>query len=99
MTLDCCPFCGNGADEDGISIETSKHRLGLIAAYIKCGHCAAQGGTVIGETEDEAIASAVRDWNQKDLRPNTVCHQVTRFFVQLEYDYYLYWRKLKNWDF
>ncbi len=88
--LEYCPFCGNGAGEDGISINTGKHRLG-VKAYVKCEHCSAQGGTFIEETEDEAIESAVRDWNQKDIRPNTICHKVKRFFVQLEYDLRTCW--------
>jgi hypothetical protein len=94
MTLDYCPFCGY----DEIEIVRYDHDLG-IEAHARCLHCAAQGGTFIEETEDAAMESVARDWNQKDLRPNTVCHRVKRFFVQLEYDYSLYWHKLKTWDF
>ena len=93
MTLEYCPFCGSSE----VSIKTRKHKLG-IAAHAKCDHCAAQGGTFIEETKEESIKSVEFDWNQKDLRPSTVCHRVRRFFVQLEYDFYLYWHKLKNWE-
>jgi hypothetical protein len=92
--LDFCPFCGS--DE----IEIVRYVCGLdFEAHARCLHCAAQGGTFVEETEDEAIESVTRDWNQKSLRPNTICHKIKRFFVQLENDYYTYWHKLKTWDF
>jgi len=84
--LDYCPFCGSSE----VSVDTEAHPLGVMA-YVKCLHCAAQGGTFIEETEDEAIWSVIRDWNQKDIRPNTICHKVKRFVTQLEYDLRTFW--------
>jgi hypothetical protein len=86
--LNYCPFCGY----DNIEIVRCYHPLGF-EAYAHCLHCSAQGGTFIKETEDDAMSSVIRDWNQKDIRPNTICHKVKRFVVQLEYDLRTCWRR------
>jgi hypothetical protein len=84
--IDYCPFCG----ETEINTEMAWHPHGIVI-YLKCSHCEARGGTFIEETEEAAIETATTDWNQKTLRPNTICHRLNRFFTQLEYDIRTLW--------
>jgi hypothetical protein len=95
MFIDYCPFCG---EDQQISLKFSKHRLGM-SASVKCGHCAAQGGSFIEEDKELAAESALRDWNQNSLRPKTLCDCVEHFVGQLQYDIRSYWYKIKHWDF
>ena len=91
--LDYCPFCGC----DEIASKYRKHKLG-VAAYIRCNHCSAQGGTFIEGHEEAALESARQDWNQNSLRPKTLCDQIERWTSQLQYDAHSFWYKVKNWD-
>lgn len=92
--LDYCPFCGY----EEIHIKTRTVKLG-IDAHAECGHCKARGGHFTDETKELAIESVIDDWNQRDLRPKTLCHRVRRMITQIEYDISCYWYKLKHWDF
>lgn len=94
--LDYCPFCGNGADEDGIGFLTYESRTleedGYVewTACVECRHCMAQSGHFGAETKELAAEQATNNWNEAS-RPNTICHKVKRFFVQLEYDLRTCW--------
>lgn len=91
--LDYCPFCG-GTE---LVISTVLHSIGY-CSQVKCGHCGARGGSYVDETEEESIEKAVGDWNQKDIRPNTICHRIPRFFSQVTYDLECLWYKIRHWD-
>jgi hypothetical protein len=79
--LDHCPFCGC----DILSIKTEPHRIGTLA-QVTCNHCCASGGSFVEFDTQDAIEQAAKNWNQKNLRPNTFCDKVKRFLTQLEYD-------------
>jgi Lar family restriction alleviation protein len=91
--LKYCPFCGC----DDVRVKHRKAKLGT-SSYIECSHCAARGGSFVGDNDCDDDA-AIRDWNQSDIRPETICHRVRLWFTQLEYDITSYYYKIRHWDF
>jgi hypothetical protein len=97
--IDYCPFCGC---EDVKLVHLTNDDFECY--YVKCQHCRSQGPNysvddkLSVEEVDDAISSAIQEWNDKDLRPDTVCHKVKRLWGQLIYDIDAIWYKIRNWD-
>ncbi len=71
-----CPFCG---EEHDLTVVTSlmpqlpeQH-----GAAVWCEHCAARGGCFYEETVEEAVLSAINNWNECH-RQNAVIARILR---------------------
>jgi hypothetical protein len=90
MALRPCPFCG---ETDEIKVVTQTHKMArldgthdrMALAYVRCGHCAARGTSMIEDTREEAVASATRYWNEAG-RPTWWQRNVVFRWGQLCYD-------------
>lgn len=81
-SLDSCPFCG---DEDPQIVTEWNPKLGIFHAHIACSHCSARGTSCGDEMEMDAVADAMRYWNEAG-RPGWWSRNVVRRWNGITYD-------------